>query len=327
MSKCRVYLFTYNRNNLLPRAVESIRKQTFEDWICEVHNDNPDDKFPEDYISAVGDERFIMKIHPQNLGAVKSFNLAFAGCGEAYAAILEDDNWWEPTFLEEMTSLLDTETKVNVAWSNMFLWKELENGGWENTGKTTWPVDETVETFQWPSLAQAMSALHSNSALLYRGKNAGSYAAPENSLLNAIELIRERSFEHPLCLNHKPLSNFAITLATHRTNDAYTWIATQIMLLANFIEAAADKKKAFAESITYYRAQKPNPVANFFLCNLLILKDKSLYRLMNFSDWLITGRWLLRNGHKLNYIKRYLDSHRNVYDYLLKHSRARYSEN
>jgi len=311
---------------LLPRALKSIKEQTFEDWICEVHNDNPDDKFPEAYIDSLDDKRFIVKKHRQNLGAVKSFNLAFVDCDEAYVGILEDDNWWEPTFLEEMIALLEKEEKVNVAWSNMFLWQELKNGDWENTGKTTWPIDNKAETFYWPSPSQAMSALHSNSALLYRGKKAGKYAAPENSLLNAIELIRERSFEHPVSLNHKPLSNFAITLTTHRTNDAYTWIASQIMLLASFIDGAKDKKKAFAESIAYYRAQKPTPLANFFLCNLFILKDRSLYRLLSPGDWLTIGRWLLRNGHKLNYIKRYLASQQEVYDYLLKNTRARYRE-
>jgi hypothetical protein len=168
--------------------------------------------------------------HPQNLEPVKSFNLEFVSCEEQYASSLEDNNWWDPKFLEEMILLLDREKKANIAWSNMFLWKELENNDWENTGKTTWPVENKAEIFYWPSPAQAMSALHSKSAISYRGNNAGNYVAPENSLLNAIELIRGRSFEDPLYLNHKPLSNLANTLATNRTNDAYTWIASRAVL-------------------------------------------------------------------------------------------------
>lgn len=47
MAICRVYLCTYRRNNLLSRALNSLLAQTFKDWVCELHNDDPEDSFPE----------------------------------------------------------------------------------------------------------------------------------------------------------------------------------------------------------------------------------------------------------------------------------------
>ncbi|MBB6110916.1 Glycosyltransferase involved in cell wall bisynthesis [Mucilaginibacter lappiensis] len=326
MVSCRIYLFTYKRNHLLPRAVESLINQTFQNWVCELHNDCPDDPFPAAYTESLNDPRFIMKNHTVNMGAVAGFNLAFAGCTEHYASILEDDNWWEPTFLEEMIALMENRPAVNISWSNMNLWQEKAGNEWQNTGNTIWPASAHTTTFSWPAQQQAISALHSTGAMLYRGKYAHHYIAPHETLLNAIELVRERAFEHPIILNHKPLANFAITINTNRSADPYPWIASQVMLLASYIEASGNDVAIIKEALSYHRQLKPNPMVNFFLADLFLLKNRSLYQYFNLSDWMVIGKWLIRNGHKLNYIKTYLASQKATYIFLLKHTRLRFQE-
>lgn len=325
MALCRIYLFTYKRNNLLPRAVNSLMNQTFTNWVCEVHNDCPEDDFPAAFVKSLNDERFIVKDHATNLGGVKSFNLAFEGCEEEYAGILEDDNWWEPAFLKEMIAMLDREPGAQVAWSNMNLWKEKENGGWEDLHQTTWQQLEPVKFFSWPDVTNAMSAYHSNSALLYRGNRTGNYQVPDITLLNAVELIRERTFEYPLLLNARPLANFAVTLSTNRTSDPIPWIASQVMMLASFIGTAPDKKQTFSECLRHYRKQKPVPTANFFLAVAYLLKNNSFYRLFNLRDWLMFGKWLVKNGIRLGHFKQYLKDQREVYDFLLKKTALQYA--
>ena len=323
---CRVYLFTYKRNNLLSRAVKSLTGQTFRDWVCEVHNDDPQDIFPQQYINSLNDPRFTVHNHTQNMGAVASFNLAFAGCSEKYATMLEDDNWWEPDFLKEAVNLMNGNPTLKVAWSNMHLWQENANDTWTDTGNTTWPVKEGTTYFSWPAPKQIMGALHSNGAMIYRVDLARNYIIPGNALFNAVELIRERSFEHPLCLINKPLANFAITKATHRSNDPYPWIANQIMLVASFVSTAKQKKEAFKLGLQYSRKQKPSPVPNLFLANLLILKDKNLYAFFSFKDWFIILKWLLSNGNKLSKLRTYLFEQKNVYAFLLENTRKRQNE-
>jgi glycosyltransferase involved in cell wall biosynthesis len=310
---------------MFTRAVRSLLGQHFTDWVCEVHNDCPGDPFPAAFIASLADDRFIMNDHRENLGGVESFNLAFAGCSEAYASMLEDDNWWEPQFLSEMIAIMDSKPLVKVAWSNMRLWKEGEDGNWTDTKTFVW-AEGRSRLFHWPQARQAMSALHSTGAMLFRGPHASNYLVPPIVLINAVELIRERSFEHPIYLEAKPLANFAITLATTRSPDAYSWIANQVMMLASFIAASPDKDKTTKETLAYYREQRPIPTPNFFLANIFILKDRRLYKHFNVSDWLQSGKWLLRHGHKLNYIGRYLALQTDTYRFLLTQTRQRYQQ-
>jgi len=326
LEKCRVYLFTYNRNQLLPRAVQSLLSQTHANWICEVHNDNPEDMFPQKYIESLNDQRFLIVNHTENLGGVRSFNLAFGGCRERYASILEDDNWWEPQFLSEMIALMEENQTVPVAWSNMRLWKEAAGNQWTDTGETVWPAYEGTTCFPWPNPRQAIGALHSTGAMIYRTHHATDYIVPDNSLLNAVELIRERAFEHPLCLNCKPLANFAITLQTYRSNDAYLWTGTQIMLFASFVMAAPNPEEEFQKSLGRIRLQRPNPVAIVFLANLFLIKRAGWYRYLTFSDWIVVSRWLLRNGSKVKYLQQYLLSQNEMYQYLLDKTLLRYKK-
>eukprot|EP01037_Dinobryon_pediforme_P013983 gene13983-14100_t len=311
-----IYLFTYNRHNLLPRAVESLLSQTMTEWVCDVHNDNPADPFPERYIASLNDNRFFVVNHPVNLGAVRSFNLAFAGCAESYASILEDDNWWEPQFLAEMIALMEDNPAVNVAWSNMKLWKEKPGNIWIATGKTVWPVAEGMQLFERPTIHQAIGALHSNSAMIYRGDRAANYIVPENSLLNAVELIRERAFEHPVAMLFKPLANFAVTMQTYRSADRYLWTAVQVMLLASFVTSAPDQEEIFQQALDYYRRKVPNPVAIIFLANLFILRRRSWYKYFTFKDWITVSRWLLKNGTKLHYLRSYMSTQQELTEFL-----------
>src|ERR1700739_258820 len=40
-AQVRVFVPTYRRPKLLPRALDSLLAQTFTEWECEVHNDDP----------------------------------------------------------------------------------------------------------------------------------------------------------------------------------------------------------------------------------------------------------------------------------------------
>ncbi len=326
MAACRVYLFTYNRNNLLPRAVNSLTSQTFTDWVCELHNDAPENDYPEQYIASLNDDRFIVKKHTENLGAVESFNVAFTGCNEGYASLLEDDNWWEPDFLETMIQFMDDNPACAVAWSNMRLWQETAAHHWVDTGKTIWPIQSRPVGFCWPAPQQAMNALHSTGAMLYRGSHAHRFTVPAATLLNAVELVRERSFKHPVYLISKPLANFAITRATSRSADPLAWIAAQVMLLASYLMQAPHLRQAFKESLHYYRKQRPTPIANFMLAIIFYIRKPSLLRYFNVSDWFACLKWLARNAYQLNRLKQILASQQQVFQYLLTHTAERYSE-
>ena len=177
----RIYVFTYRRHDLLPRAVNSLLRQTHENWICELHNDDPNDSFPEELVARTNDPRIRYVLHAQNLGAVGSFNLAFQSVCEPYVSILEDDNWWEPDFLATMLRLMEQYPQVSVAWANMWLSQEMGDGTWQRNG-SIWPVttEDEIQEFLPPDARQVCGALHSNGAMLLRVSEATMFTVPQS---------------------------------------------------------------------------------------------------------------------------------------------------
>jgi glycosyltransferase involved in cell wall biosynthesis len=237
MAKCRIYLLTYRRNDLLRRAINSLVNQTFTDWVCELHNDDPQDSFPEDYLRNLNDERFIYLLHDHTYGALRAFNLMYQGCNEQYVSLLEDDNWWEPQFLESLIRQLDKHKKVQVAWSNMYLWKENPDKSWSFLESTVWPVAEG-KTSIFPSLTykQAYSYLHSQGAMVVRNIQLKDLITPLSIRLDFVEPVRERAFQHPIMLIHQPLANFSVTLNTNRSKSIVGIHEHYVLLLSSYFK-------------------------------------------------------------------------------------------
>ncbi len=320
MPVCRIYLFTYKRNDLLKRAIKSLIDQTFTDWICELHNDLPGDPFPREFINSLNDPRFTIKDHPVNLGPTASFNLAYSGCEEKYASILEDDNWWEPDFLKEMIKIMEANNQLDICWSNMKMWQEQPDSTWTDTGKTIWPVGND-RSFTWPQPKQALGALHSNGAMLYRGSKANNYQIPPNALFNSVEMIRERSFEYPIFLSSNTLANFSLTQITNQSNSIVEWAGTQTMLLASYIQASNNPQAEFKKLLQQYRISKPSPVSTFFLAACFCLKKPALLINFNVNDWYKITRWCAVNITKIGAIKKYLNKQANTWDHLKAHTK------
>ena len=260
---------------MLPRALESLRSQTFKDWVCEVHNDDPVDKFPEELVARVADPRISVVNHPVNLGGAATMNAFYAPCKEEFISILEDDNWWEPEFLEEMLRAADKHPHVTVFWANMNLWEEKKDGSFKFTGKTTYPAKskQLYEEFWWPDPRQIMGAVHSNGACLIRSTRGGDYRIPEVPLSANIELFRERLFPYPLLLIFRPLANFTNTLQTDRTHARNAWGLAMAMAVAAFFRHAEWTKDEMEKYWKQCRSSRP-PCINHLL-NAAFLERKA----------------------------------------------------
>ncbi len=129
----RVFVPTYRRPHLLPRALKSLRAQTFSDWICEVHNDDSTNTFPKELVKDLGDPRIRLHDHERNLGAIATFNLFYRPTREPFYSLLEDDNWWLPEFLETMIRAMNSYPNITMACCNQRVWEEMPDGSWRNT--------------------------------------------------------------------------------------------------------------------------------------------------------------------------------------------------
>jgi glycosyltransferase involved in cell wall biosynthesis len=235
----RVYLFTYRRNNLLPRAVESLLKQTHKNWICELHNDDPNDLFPGQLVAQINDPRIRYIRHVKNIGAMGSFNLAFQPVAEQYISLLEDDNWWEPDFLSTMCSVMGQNPQVSVAWANMWFSREAADGTWHREG-SIWPPSnvQDIQIFDLPDPRQVCGAIHSNGAMIVRVSEKTMFPTPQSLPFFAIEALRERGYPGPMLLVLRPIANFALTRATTRGETADQNMQILALLAQTFLENA-----------------------------------------------------------------------------------------
>jgi hypothetical protein len=290
-----VFLPTYRRAKLLPRAIDSLRAQTHTDWVCELHNDDPADPFPAELAARVADPRIQLFQHAHNLGPIATFNLFYRPVAETFRSILEDDNWWEPEFLEKMLEAMATFPNATLAWCNQHVWQEWPDGSWEDTQSFVNPREPSAtgpRPIPWGHLRQVMGGLHANGAMIMRSRPGESYATPDIPFAG-IESYRDRMVPHPLIYVPQPLANFARTLQTARRDTTPRWGAFQLALATSFMRHDPFRRSHSKEIWTHFKNQHP-PMTNELMAAALICREaRPFLRFARLTDWL---RFLLNAG-------------------------------
>ena len=324
MATVRVYLCTYRRNHLLPRALDSLLNQTFGDWVCELHNDDPADKFPEELVRRVGDPRVALVNHEVNYGPTRSFNGFFKPISETYFSILEDDNWWEPEFLRKMVTVLDAHPEIQLAWANMRRWIEQADGSWTDTGIDIWdrPPGAGPELFYWPQPQQLMGALHSNGALLARSVGFHYHAVPEDTTFAVMESFRDRTFSYPLLLVPQRLANFAMTRVTARDKAPERWAHALTLLAGTFLSNTPLKGETPARlwSEAWGRGAKTTGV--LFLASLAFPECRKLLKHARIRDWAFFLAYNAKHPVTFLRILRLIRTKQHQRAFLTQHTRA-----
>jgi glycosyltransferase involved in cell wall biosynthesis len=322
MPAVRIFLLTYRRAHLLPRALASLRAQTFTDWICEVHNDDPADDAPEAIVRAAGDSRLLYRPHAQHEGAVAAFNHAFRGGPEPFASLLEDDNWWDPTFLAEAVAALEAVPAASLIWANMRHWDEEADGSWTDTGHTIWPpapAGTPAIRFDLPEIIQSVDALHSNGAMVFRPECFDDRTLPPTTPLAIIEQARERAATGPLLLLPQPLAHFARTRRTARSSDRALWLQCQLLLAVSFLQCIPTERAALADLWAATRGRRPRATAPLF-ATALSLRAPRLVRGARFMDWVWFLAGSLRHPRHLWRGLRFRSAHPTLWPWLVRQS-------
>ncbi|MDR2532923.1 MAG: glycosyltransferase [Oscillospiraceae bacterium] len=112
--KISVIMLTYNRENLVSRAIESILTQTFTDFEYIIVNNGSSDrsgKIADEY--AEKDSR-VRVIHRERGNIGSGRNTGLDAVQGDYIAFIDDDDWCEPDFLEFLYNLA-TESNADVS--------------------------------------------------------------------------------------------------------------------------------------------------------------------------------------------------------------------
>ncbi|MFM1747496.1 MAG: hypothetical protein RLZZ188_1162 [Verrucomicrobiota bacterium] len=328
-ARIRVFLTTYRRHTLLPRAISSLLAQTMTDWVCEVHNDDPADGFPGEYLAQLADSRFVHIRHERNLGGVATFNLLFRATPEPFYSLLEDDNWWEPGFLAEMLDVATQYPDAEIFWANMRIWQEKADGSFADTGQTVSPCSpgEPPREVHWGHSRQIFGALHSNGAMLVRSRNGATYSTPDVPFA-VVEPFRERSWRYPIVFNPAPLANYSLTRQSHRTKDASEWATVQVMLAATFLRYARydNDRPRLAQLWADARHAKPPHTNTLLLASFVDPACSFLREGASVADWARLLRSSLRRPHVLKDVYFARRVHADWWEWLDLHTARRFAE-
>ncbi|MBW4609289.1 MAG: glycosyltransferase family 2 protein [Hassallia sp. WJT32-NPBG1] len=120
MPKVTVSIPTFNRVNLLPFAIESALKQSYQDFELIVCDDGSSDGTPE-LMSQYTDSRIKYIRHPQNIGKSNNMRSGFeAGSGE-YFIKFDDDDRLNPDFLARTVAILDKDSSITFVGTDHWI--------------------------------------------------------------------------------------------------------------------------------------------------------------------------------------------------------------
>ena len=327
MATIRVFVPTHRRARMLERALASLRAQTFRDWVCEVHNDAPDDDAPARLVARLGDARITHRPHARNLGPTATFNLIFQATPEPFYSMLEDDNWWDPDFLSSMLAAVEGHAGVAVAWANMRVWQEEPDGSFRDTGALVHPftAGEPPRLVPWGQPAQIHGAKHSNSAMLIRSRPHESFTTPDVPIA-VVEMFRERLFAHPLLFVPRPLAHFSRTLQTARSRSPGEWATLETMLVATFLKHARLDQVRLGEVWAEARAARPPRTTALLLASLVEPSCRPLRAWARPHDWLRLGRGVVRRPLLLWRVLGSRRRHPDWWEFLDRATAARFAE-
>jgi glycosyltransferase involved in cell wall biosynthesis len=304
VSIVRVFVPTFRRHALLQRALESLRAQTFANWTCEVHNDDPNDIFPGLLVRRLDDPRIELRQHERNLGPIATFNLFYQPTQEPFYSLLEDDNWWKPPFLDTMVREMKLHPEVTMAWCNQSVWEERPDGSWRDTGQLVNSPEQIEERLvDFGDLRQIAGALHANGAMLLRSHPNETYPTPQDYPFFGVEAFRERMIPHPLLYVPKPLAVYAATRESARSESRATWETVQTIFAATFIKYSGEHRP-IAELLASSRAQRPPGTNPLMLAAIVEPECRVLLRHSKIEDWLLLLRCLLRRPNVLWHVVR-----------------------
>lgn len=256
-----VYVVTYRRHDMLKRSIGSVLQQTHKEIVLKVVNDDPADQEVARIVDEFGDPRAQLFTPLEKRGATKNFNLAFNERDAPFSALLEDDNWWEPTFLESQLAVLSRYPEAPIVVGNERIWKELPNDQWEDTGRTIWSFGD-VRAHEVTLESLCGGAKLCNSSMLMRTARAAGLETPDFIPVDVTEHYRERLMPKTFPLNGKPLTNYAETIATAR-GKGRLWSLHQIALIGSIFIALPTKsgRAALARSLWRQVASPTSPRA------------------------------------------------------------------
>ncbi|MEB3360489.1 MAG: glycosyltransferase [Synechococcales bacterium] len=115
MPKVSVIIAAYNAMTYLPKTLDSVFAQTFQDFEVIVIDDGSRDNIKQ-WAEHLTDPR-VQFLSQENSGSAAARNTGLAKASGTYIAFLDADDLWEPTKLAKQVNVLDTDPQAGLVYS------------------------------------------------------------------------------------------------------------------------------------------------------------------------------------------------------------------
>ena len=123
MPAISVIVPAYNAEKYIVSCVESVRKQTFQDWEMVIVDDGSKDKTRELCDQCAANDERIRVIHlRKNAGVSNARNVGLSNAQGEYIAFLDADDCYEPHCLQTMWDIMKEADADTAACGHVYLW-------------------------------------------------------------------------------------------------------------------------------------------------------------------------------------------------------------
>tara|TARA_B100001057_G_C22862141_1_gene954964 strand:+ start:3925 stop:4713 length:789 start_codon:yes stop_codon:yes gene_type:complete len=120
-----IIVTSYNQLDLLKKTLESVFKQTFNDFELIIADDSSTDGTVE-FLKTLNDKRIKLQLNPSNLGIPLNRNMALSNSIGKFVSILDGDDTFNKNYLKESFDIIN-ERKPDILISNISLIDEKGN--------------------------------------------------------------------------------------------------------------------------------------------------------------------------------------------------------
>ena len=117
----------YNKAPYVAKAIQSVLAQTFSDYELIVVDDGSKDDSATIASQIIEGRQNCRLIHQDNMGVSMARNNGVATSHGDYLCFLDADDWWEPTFLEEMSQLIEEFPEAGIYGVNYTIVNETKH--------------------------------------------------------------------------------------------------------------------------------------------------------------------------------------------------------
>lgn len=117
----------HNKAQYVAKAIHSVLAQTYADFELVIVDDGSVDDSAQAAMQAIGERENCRLIRQENAGVSVARNNGVAASQGEYLCFLDADDWWEPTFLEEMSKLIAGLPEAGVYGTNYTIVNETKH--------------------------------------------------------------------------------------------------------------------------------------------------------------------------------------------------------